>query len=231
MGIVGFCGKILNDGGDVLNKFLKITLGVLGVILLGIGLLVVAFVLEMKPDKDEEGKIKIQAEQYLEDKFNDNFVVYDTLYDNMGNFGFEYAAKVRDKKGNTEFLVYYDNETEQIVDTYIADKWGDDLETEIRPFIKENFGKTTDFHVFITKDKIGQELGIDPVKPKSYKEFDIAPTIRITVHRKRSDGDEKILNEFISFLKSEDKLQHGSVIMEYIDENGVILDDEWGKEF
>lgn len=231
IGILVFFGKMLNNGGDVLNKFLKITLGVLGVILLGIGLLVVAFVLEMKPDKDEEEKIKIQAEQYLEDKFNDNFEVYDTLYDNMGNFGFEYAAKVRDKKDKTEFLVYYDNETEQIVDTYIADKWGDDLETEIRPFIKENFGKATDFHVFIINDKIGQELGIDPVNPKSYKEFDVAPTIRITVHQKRSDRDEKILNEFISFLKSEDKLQHGSVIMEYIAENGVILDDEWGKEF
>ena len=56
IGILGFCGKLLNEGGDVLNKYLKITLGVLGVILLGIGLLVVAFVLEMKPDKDEEEK-------------------------------------------------------------------------------------------------------------------------------------------------------------------------------
>ena len=231
IGILGICGKLLNEGGDVLNKYLKITLGVLGVILLGIGLLVVAFVLEMKPDKDEEEKIKIQAEQYLEDKFNDNFEIYDTLYDNMGNFGFEYAAMVRDKKTNTQFLVYYDDETKQMVDTYIADKWADDLETEIRPFIKENFGETTDFFVFFINENIGQELGIDPVNPRSYKEFDVAPTIRITVPRKRSEGDEKILNEFISFLKSEDKLQHSSVIMEYIAENGVILDDEWGKEF
>ncbi|USK84053.1 hypothetical protein [Peribacillus asahii] len=214
-----------------MNKYLKITLGVLGVILLGIGLLVVTFVLEMKPDKDEEDKIKIQAKQYLEDKFNDNFEIYDTLYDNMGNFGFEYAAQVRDKKNNTQFLVYYDDETKQMVDTYIADKWADDLETEIRPFIKGNFGETTDFHVFFNNDKIGQELGIDPVNPRSYKEFDVAPTIRITVPRKRRGGDEKILNEFISFLKSEDKLKHGSVIIEYIAENGVILDDEWGKEF
>ena len=95
---MGFYGKLLNAGGDVLNKYLKITLGVLAAILLGIGLLVVVFVLEMKPDKDEEEKIKIQAKQYLEDKFNDNFEIYDTLYDNMGNFEFEYAAKVREKK-------------------------------------------------------------------------------------------------------------------------------------
>ena len=213
-----------------MNKYLKVILGVVGVILLGIGLLVVAFVSDMKPDKDEEEKIKIQAKQYLEEKFNDNFEIYDTLYDNMGNFGFEYAAKVRDKKTNTQFLVYYNDETEQMVDTYTADKWAKDLENEIQSFIKENLEETTNVHVYFD-DEIGNELGIDPVNPRSYKEFDVTPTIRITVPRTRSDGDEKILNEFISFLKSEDKLQHGSVIMEYIAENGVILDDEWGKEF
>ena len=213
-----------------MNKYLKVILGVVGVILLGIGLLVVAFVSDMKPDKDEEEKIKIQAKQYLEEKFNDNFEIYDTLYDNMGNFGFEYAAKVRDKKTNTQFLVYYNDETEQMVDTYIADKWAKDLENEIQSFIKENLEETTNVHVYFD-DEIGNELGIDPVNPRSYKEFDVTPTIRITVPQTRNDGDEKILNEFISFLKSEDKLQHGSVIMEYIAENGVILDDEWGKEF
>ncbi len=231
IGILDFYGNVLNKGGDVLNKYLKITLGVSAVILLGIGLLVVTFVIEMKPDKDEEEKIKIQAQQYLEDEFNDNFEIYDTLYDNMGNFGFEYAAKVREKKVGTEFLVFYDDETEQMVDTYIVDKWADDLEAEISPFIEENFGKAAYVHVFFTNDKIGQELGVSPVNPRSFKEFDVAPTIRITVPRKRSDGDERILNEFISFLKSEDKLQHGTAFLEYIAENGEILDDEWGKEF
>jgi hypothetical protein len=217
-----------------LNKYIKITFGILGVILLGIGILVVAFILEMKPDKNKEEEVRIQAEQYLEDNFNDNFEIYETLYDNMGNFEFEYAAKVRDKKTNTEFLVYYDDETKQMMDTYIADKWANDLESEIRPFIKENkenFAETTDFFVSFTNDNIGQELGIDPLNPKSYTEFDVAPIIRITVPRKKSEDDEKILNEFIAFLKSEDKLQHGSFAMSYIDEKGVILDDEWNKDF
>ncbi|WP_456278952.1 hypothetical protein [Bacillus sp. AK128] len=213
-----------------MNKYLKITLGVLGVILLGIGILVISFVIEMKPDHDEEEKVKAQAEQYLEDAFTDQFEVYDTVYDNMGNFEFEYAAKVRDHKTNTTFLVYYDDETQQMVDTYNADKWRDDIETELRPFIIENFGETANLLVYIN-DKIGQELGIDPVNPKSYKEFDITPTIRISVPRNRSDEDEILLNELISFIKSEGGLQHGLVILEYIAENGVILDDEWGKEF
>lgn len=84
--------------------FLKIMLSILGVILIGIGILVVLFLLEMKPDKDKEEKVRIQAEQYLKEHFNDNFEIYDTLYDNMGNFSFEYAAKVRDKKSNIEIL-------------------------------------------------------------------------------------------------------------------------------
>lgn len=218
-------------GVDVLNKYLKITLSILGVILLGIGILVVTFILEMKPDKEKEEKARIQAEQYLEDHFNDNFEIYDTLYDNMGNFEFEYAAKAMDKKTNTAFLVYYDDETKQMVDTYIADKWANDLKSEMRPFVTKNLGETTDFFVSFTNDNIGQELGIDPLNPKSYKEFDVAPIIRITVTRKKSEDDERILNEFIAFLKSEDKLQHGSIAMSYIDEKGVILDDEWKKDF
>ncbi|MBG9454633.1 hypothetical protein ABE61_11360 [Lysinibacillus sphaericus] len=214
-----------------MNKYLKITLSILGVILLGIGILVVTFILEMKPDKEKEEKARIQAEQYLEDHFNDNFEIYDTLYDNMGNFEFEYAAKAMDKKTNTAFLVYYDDETKQMVDTYIADKWANDLKSEMRPFVTKNLGETTDFFVSFTNDNIGQELGIDPLNPKSYKEFDVAPIIRITVTRKKSEDDERILNEFIAFLKSEDKLQHGSIAMSYIDEKGVILDDEWKKDF
>lgn len=221
----------MNEGGDVLKIFLKIILSILGVILIGIGIIVVVFQLEMKPDKDKEKEVRIQAEQYLEDNFNDNFEIYDTLYDNMGNFGFEYAAKVRDKKTNIEFLAYYDDETKQMVDTYIVDKWEKDLKSEIRPFIEESFGETTDFFVYFTNDNIGRELDIDPLKPKSYKEFDVAPIIRITVHRKKSDDDEKILNELIASLKSEDKLKHGLFAMSYIDEKGVILDDEWHKDF
>ena len=213
-----------------MNKYL-IPLFILGAIVAGIGLLIVSFLLGMKPDKDKEEQVRIQAEQYLEDNFNENFEVYDTLFDNMGNFEFEYAAKAFDQKNHTQFLVYYDDERKQMVDTYIADKWADDLKTEISPFIKLNFGETTDFHVFFNNETIGNELGIDPLNPKSYTEFDVAPTIRITVPRKKSDEDEKFVDEFISFLQSEGKLQSGSVIIEYIAEDGPILDDEWSKEF
>ncbi|MDL4839869.1 hypothetical protein [Aquibacillus rhizosphaerae] len=56
-----------------------------------------------------------------------------------------------------------------MVDTYIADKWADDFETEIRPFIKENFEEITDFYVLFINEKIGRELGHAPINPRSYK--------------------------------------------------------------
>lgn len=213
-----------------MNKFLKVAFIVLGVIVLGIATLVVTFILSMKPDKDEEDKIKRQAEQYLKDHFNDDFEVYDALYDNMGNFEFEYAAKVWHKTDGIQFLVYED-ETNQMVDTYIARKWGKELENEILPFIRENLGETTDIYVYFN-DKIGKELGIDPNHPGSYKDYDVEPIIRLTIPRKKKVDDEKLFSEFISFLQNEDKLQNGTVIVGYVAENGEILEDrEWSKEF
>ncbi|MDQ0216783.1 hypothetical protein J2S13_003269 [Oikeobacillus pervagus] len=182
-----------------MKKFIKISLIVLGIIVIGLVLLIFSFIQGMKPDKKKEEKVRVQAEQYLKDNFDNNFEIFDTLYDNMGNFEFEYAAKVMDNKTKTQFLVYYDSETNQMMDTYIAKRWAKDLENEIRPFIRENLGKKSELYVFFD-DKVGKELGIDPVNPKSYKEFHVSPTIRITVPRKRSEGDEIVLNEFIKFI-------------------------------
>lgn len=214
-----------------MNKFLKVTLIVVGVIVVGIAIFVFSFFQSMKPDKDKVEKAKVQAEEYVEDKFNNNFEIDAIVYDNMGNSNFEYGAKVRDKKNNITFYVYFSEANEKMVDTYVADKWADDLENEIRSYIKGNFGETTDFSVYYG-DTIGQELGIDSVNPGSYKDFNVATNIRITIPRKKSGEDEKLFNEFISFLKSEIKLQQGIVIVGYVAENGVWLeDDEWSREF
>ncbi|MCG7336149.1 hypothetical protein MHZ95_12830 [Sporosarcina sp. ACRSM] len=214
-----------------MNKILKWMLIGLGVILAGIVLLVIIFILEMKPDKEKEEQVKAQAEEYLKDHFSDRFEIYDTLYDNMGNFGFEYAAIVRDKTSGIQFFVYYDDQTNQMVDTYIAEKWRNDLESEIRPFIREHFGEKADVYAYFD-DRIGEELGIDWTDSRSYKDFDVAPTIRVTIPRKKNDEDERLFNEFISFLKSEDKLQQGTLIVGYVAKNGEILEEnEWSKAF
>ncbi|TCI47958.1 MULTISPECIES: hypothetical protein [unclassified Exiguobacterium] len=215
-----------------MGKFLKVTLIIVGVIVLGISVLAFSFVQSMKPDKDEEEKVKQQAEIYLEEHFDDQFEIYDVYFDNMGNFNFDYAAEVVDKRNQTRFFVYYDETTRQMIDTYAADKWADELEKEITPYVKQNFGDTTD--VFALYDEeIGNKLGLEPSNPGSYKEHDAVPTIGITLRRKKQDDDEALFNDFISYLKTEDKLQHGYVMVDYIAENGELLEENygWNKEF
>src|SRR5690606_37887013 len=166
------------------------------------------------------------------EEFNEDFEIYDTLYDNMGNFSaFEYAANVKDKKTGTEFLVYYNEDKDQMVDTYIADKWEDDLKTKISPYLIENIEGVTEYYVHFLNREIGKELNIDPLQPRNYTEFDVRPIIHITVPRERRNDDEELIHEFITYLKSENRLKHGTVIMDYIAEDGVILDDQWRVEF
>jgi hypothetical protein len=200
-------------------------------ILLGIAVLVISFQISMKPDKGKEEEIRAQAEQYLDKNFNQEFEIYDTLYDNLGNFEFDYAAKVRNKKNQTEFLVYMDDETKEMVDTYVADHWADELEGDIQYYINQNFGENADYYVYFP-DEIGMERGIDPINPGSYKDHKVSSTIRITLPRKKREGDHTLFNEFVSFLESNLKLQQGTVNVGYVAENGEILEeDEWSKEY
>ena len=210
---------------------MKIILGIFGVIAFGIGVLVISFMVSMKPDPDLEEKITEQAEKYLEANFNDNFKIYDTLYDNMGNFEFDYAAMVRDAQSQTEFLVYQNPETKQLVDTFVSDKWSDDMETEFRPYVTQAFGDSAILRVFV-EEKIGQKLNVEPLHPGSYKKYDVAPTVRLDIPRESEAGDEQLFTDFISYLTEENKLQHGQLLVTYVAETGELLEDEeWSREF
>jgi len=47
-----------------------------------------------------------------------DYEIYDVLYDNMGNYTmFDYAAKVRDVNTSEEFLVYYNEQADQMEDS------------------------------------------------------------------------------------------------------------------
>ncbi|WP_235356932.1 hypothetical protein [Bacillus alveayuensis] len=48
-----------------MNKIIKISIGVFGILALGIGLLSFAFVQSMKADEAEVKKVKIQAQEYI----------------------------------------------------------------------------------------------------------------------------------------------------------------------
>ncbi|MDZ5472809.1 hypothetical protein SM124_13835 [Bacillus sp. 31A1R] len=214
-----------------MKKFLNILLGIVSLFLIVAGVVAFMFVQDMKPDKEKEAEIRVLAEDYLQDHFNGDFEIYDVLFDNMGNFGFEYAAKARNKNNHVDFLIYMDDETKQLVDTYISKKWAKEVETLIRPIITEKLGTETDLYVYFD-DEIGKNLGLNPLAESSYKEFDVKPTIRMTIPRKKKDEDEMYLNALISDLKEKEILKHGTVNVGYITTTGEILEDtEWSKEF
>ncbi|HWO97234.1 MAG TPA: hypothetical protein VNM45_13060 [Bacillus sp. (in: firmicutes)] len=192
-----------------MNKYLKITLGILGVIVLGIGLLVVTFVLEMKPDKDREEQVRSQAEQYLEDKFNDSFEIYDTLYDNMGNFEFEYAAKVR-SEDNIEFLVYFNEEKKRMEDSYIAEKWARNLYNGLNPYLKNNISDIEEVFVMFD-DEVGSIYNLSYKNPGEYKDYEVSATVLITLSRNLNDNDQNLLNDVTDYLKTELKVKHATV--------------------
>jgi hypothetical protein len=215
----------------IMNKIIKIGIGVFGILALGIGLLSFAFVQSMKADEAEVKKVKIQAQEYIKNTFKDETVIYDTVFGNMGNFyTFDYAAKAVNKKDNTQFLVYYNDETKQMEDTYIAEKWEKELENNIRPYIEQKLGALDEFWIEYD-ERTGITYNVNPNKPSSYKEYDAAPFIQISIPREPDKNDEEIFKEIVSFIQKDAGLKHGTVSMNYVKKGVPIDDKEWRETF
>lgn len=209
-GILDFCGKLLSEGGNVLNKYLKITLGVLGVIVLGIGILMFDFVLSMKPDKDKEEQVRVQAEQYLEENFEDGrYEIYDVWYDNMDIKPFEYASKVR-SEDNIEFLVYLNKENKTMEDTYVAEKWAKNLYSDLNSYLIKNISDIEEVSVMFD-DEVGSKYNLNFKNAGEYKDYEASATILITLSRNLNDNDKNLLNGVTNYLKSELKVKHATV--------------------
>lgn len=214
-----------------MNTFVKWLLGIVGVIFLIIGILVFSFIQSMKPDKQEVEKIEKQAKQYIENTFTDETKVYDTLYDNMGNFTyFEYAANVENTRDKTKFLVFYNKATSQMEDSYIADKWEDELERTIRPYLEDKLGQLDELWIFYD-ERTGIEFNIDPNRPSSYRDYEAKPNIMIFIPRNEDPGDGEIFQEIVTFLKKDAGLKHGGVSLEYIDKGVILEEKRWHEEF
>ena len=241
---------------STLKKVLFGLLIFVGIGVIAIAILAFSFVQAMKSDPDEEEKVRQQAEQYLREHFEAGTTsVYDAVYDNMGNSNFEYAANVHHEKYGTNFLVYFDEETGQMMDTFIAHKWRDDAEKAIQPYINEKLGESLtlkdrepiidsndwdEIEAFMKgkveinvlfDDRIGKEFDVDPNNPVSYAELGASPDIIIiTIPRKKQANEDAIFNEIIQSIQGEG-IVHGNIRFEYID-LGVPLEEEpWERSF
>jgi hypothetical protein len=215
-----------------MKKLLYVIGGIISLLLIGIGVLVFIFKQEMKPDKEQEKAAIEQGEDYIEKHLSQDFVIYDALYDNMGNyFGFEYAAKAEQKSTGIQFLIYEDSETGNVTDNYIANRWSYELENAARPYITEHIPEASDLIAYFEED-IVTAFAVDPLAPSSYKEHEVEPALRMTISRNAEDGDDQLFNSFITHLQEKNIMKHGSLVVEYISEQGEILEEKgWSREF
>ena len=184
----------------------------------------------LKPDEDKEEKVKVEAKKYLKTHFTDSTVIYDTLYDNMGNFPFEYAAKVTNEKDQTNFLVYYNDEVNEMEDSYISSKWESQLNKKVRPYIIQKFEPLDELIVFYDA-QVGKTYNINPNIATSYKDYNASPSITISIARKPKKEDAETFSEMVSFLKKEAELKHGTVTFNYVKKGVPQSGKEIRKEF
>lgn len=242
---------------SVLKKVLIGVLILLGVSALAIVIISFAFWQAMKSDPDEEKRVKDEAEQYIVEHFVDEVTVLDTLFDGMGNFdGFEYAAVARHEKSGTDFLIYHDDYTGQMTDTFIISKWEDEAEASIKPYIEERLGEALtrqdsapiidgddwdeieaqmkgkiEIFVMFDEQKV-EKADVDINNPVSYNEANVNPSlIRIDLPREKQADDDQVFNNLIDSLKADGIVEHSTLRVEYIDMGVPLEEENWEKSF
>lgn len=205
-----------------MKRFWKWTLIAIGVLVIGIGALVFAFNQSMQSDPDEEAKAIELAEPYVAERFKNAELTTEVTFDNMDNFPFEYAATAVDSVTGTEFFVYADETTGEVVDTFLASKWEDDVTDAIEDSVMTAFGRDVTYNVFYDEVAVRQ-LDASAANPLAYKTADVVPTILVTIHRETSSEDEALVRSWMTALKESDMLRHAEVHVDYVAKNGEIL--------
>lgn len=180
------------------------------------------------PNPIAEYKMKKQAEEYVEENYNENFEVYGVTDNTLSIHQFDYAAQVRNKINGTEFFVYYNENTDALTDDYAASKLQQDMEKDILPHAKEEFGDIDTILVMIDDNNLADEGSPDA---GSYKQYNFTPVIRISLPKKGEEEDKKRVDNLISELKKEKIVQKGTIILDYVGENGELPegDDDYSK--
>ena len=157
----------------------------------------------MSPNKPEKEKVKMQAEEFLNSNYDGEYEIYDVLYDNMRNFNyFEYAAKVRDKSTGEVFLVYYNDELQEMEDSREADKKYNEIENNVKPKVKK----------FIDENISKENVSSVHYEPKN----DAMVNVRLLEDRKKNQ--EKDYNLIVDYVKDELGYSNADVNVIYVKE-------------
>ncbi|KGX86683.1 hypothetical protein N781_16130 [Pontibacillus halophilus JSM 076056 = DSM 19796] len=196
-----------------MNSFVKWTLGILGVLVALVGFFVILFIVEMTPSQEKEEEITRKATAYLKSHYSGQMEIYDTLFDNMGNFEFEYAAKVSNRDNGVSFLIY-ENSLGKMVDDYAVSYYEHELHNKIADDIKERFSEIE----IITVSYAGTSIEgayIGEVDLPKIQEVGATPSLMIWLDRGSEANDEDMVDELIDRLKYDIGLPHATISVEY----------------
>lgn len=220
-------GSIREKGGGNMSAFAKKLLILFGVMVVMAGLVVFLYVQSMEPDEPEADRVVRETKSYIAKHFQQAEVA-GVFYDSTGRYSeFDYAVQLNDLKTNINFFVYVDQQTKQITDTYLSELWSQTLTEKIRPLVETIFGQGTAYKAVYYQDAV-QQLKLDPSSSSEYEKAKIPPFITITLQRDRLPTEEKNLNRLATALKKKKLLRHGNLTTEYINEKGMLREDEIG---
>lgn len=193
---------------------------VIGAAVIIAGILVLLFFAKLYvPNPLAEKKVKEQAAEYIDENFNDNFEIYGVIDNSdlsatMENF--EYAAQVRDKENGVEFLIYSDENTKKMNDTYVTSKWEMEIKKAVTPYVKESFKDVESINVVVDHERYSN-LHADPktLETESYNKAQVKPIIRTVLEGQVQEDVENKAQNLINQLKKENILQRGSLSFEY----------------
>ncbi|WP_426355340.1 hypothetical protein [Exiguobacterium sp. R-39] len=210
-----------------MNTFAKKVLILFGVMVVMSGLVIFLYVQSMEPDEPEADRVVRETKAYISKHFRQAEVT-SVFYDATGRYiEFDYAVQMKDRMIGTEFLVYVDQQTKQVTDTYLSEQWSQELTEQIRPLVENVFGKGTAYRAVYYQDDV-QQLKLDPASSSEYQKAKIPPFITITLQRDRLPTEEKNLTRLATAIKKQKVLRHGNLTTEYINEKGVLREDEIG---
>ncbi|WP_236629991.1 hypothetical protein [Exiguobacterium sp. KRL4] len=135
--------------------------------------------------------------------------------------------QLNEPKTATEFFVYVDQQTNQVMDTYLSEQWSQELTEKIRPLVENIFGPGTAYKAVYYQDDI-QQLKLKPTAATDYQKAKIPPFITVTLQRDRVPIEEQNLKRLAATLKKKKLLRHGNLATEYINEKGFLREDEVG---
>ncbi|WP_017186820.1 hypothetical protein [Alkalibacillus haloalkaliphilus] len=207
--------------------------GLIIVFFLLIGVFYLSY-LGLSEDSGEAEQVIEEAEQYLSENFDQQTEVVDTLFDNTGVYEqFRYAAIVEtEEHDHFRFLVYYHNQYDEYMDSYVAETWEYELEQFLTAELEERFGTDIIHDMWITYPKdVGHHLNIDRNNIPSLQGQSAKPIIRVTLDRGQESDDEDHMNEIISLMRSELDIPGGSFTLGFNDNALIFSDRNIREEF